>query len=149
VKSSSHPGRPGVAPSNLASHADRRRPCEAELQGRIDARHAGNPVGLETTIIPASSSPSAAAAHCAQQHRARASPIRVAIVPETPASLRGETPLAPGMLISHYGRRAPPSSVSTSDDLRRPPEALLAFGNPFATPAGRAARTLNLSAAAT
>jgi len=141
-------GRPVVAPSaNLSGHVS---PTDADhvmadLQGRIDLVVDGGatPVGLESTIIacleqPVLLRPGGIARNSIEHvlgHSLR-------VVPETPASF-GETPLAPGMLNSHYAPRAVLRLNAT--DLRDG-EALLAFGNPFATPAGRAARTLNLSA---
>ena len=142
-------GRPVVAPSaNISGHVS---PTDADhvmadLQGRIDlvVDSGATPVGLESTIIacleqPVLLRPGGIARNSIEHvlgHSLR-------VVPETPTSSGGETPLAPGMLNSHYAPRAALRLNAT--DLRDG-EALLAFGSAFAAPANRAAGTLNLSA---
>ena len=142
-------GRPVVAPSaNISGHVS---PTDADhvmadLQGRIDlvVDSGATPVGLESTIIACLEQPlllrPGGIARNSIEHVLGHS---LRVVPETPTSSGGETPLAPGMLNSHY---APRAAIRLNATDLRDGEALLAFGSAFATPAGREARTLNLSA---
>jgi len=140
--------RPVVAPSaNISGHVSPTDAAHvmADLQGRIDLVIDGGPapVGLESTIVacldqPALLRPGAIARDAIE--RVLGHSLRV--IPETQNPSGGDTPLAPGMLNSHYAPRAAMRLNAT--DIRDG-EALLAFGRALTTPAGREPTTLNLS----
>ncbi len=138
-------GHPVVAPSaNISGHVSPTDAAHvtADLQGRIDLVVDGGPaaVGLESTIIacleqPTLLRPGGIAREAIEKILGR--PLRA--IPETQNSCTEETPLAPGMLNSHY---APRAAIRLNATDIRDGEALLAFGR---APAGRTAQMRNLS----
>ncbi len=142
-------GRPVVAPSaNRSGHVSPTTATHvlADLGGRIELVVDGGatPVGVESTIVsclgePALLRPGGVPREAIERvlGRARAEP---------PAGIAVEdTPLAPGMLASHY---APRTRLRLDARRVEPGEALLAFGPVTAPGAEKAAKTLNLSARA-
>jgi L-threonylcarbamoyladenylate synthase len=109
----------------------------ADLQGRIDLIVDGGPasVGVESTIVSCLGAPTLLRPGGVPRdviERVLGHPLVIADAPSD------DTPLAPGMLASHY---APKSTLRLNAIDVRPGEALLAFG----PDAPRAATTLNLS----
>jgi L-threonylcarbamoyladenylate synthase len=137
-------GRPVVAPSaNRSGHVSPTTAAHvlADLRGRIDLILDGGPtkVGIESTIVacldrPVLLRPGGAARDAIERV------IGVALA-DAPAQSAG-TPLAPGMLASHYAPRTP--LRLNAKDVREG-EALLAFGPDQPAGAERASRALNLS----
>jgi L-threonylcarbamoyladenylate synthase len=129
---------PVVAPSaNRSGHVSPTSAAHvlADLRGRIDmVIDAGPcPVGVESTIVACLGEPTLlrpGGLPREQIERVLGQPLAVAAVDD-------ETPLAPGMLSSHY---APKARLRLDADAAHPDEALLAFG-----PAPAASVTLNLS----
>jgi L-threonylcarbamoyladenylate synthase len=134
-------GKPIVAPSaNVSGHVSPTTAAHvrADLDGKIDLIVDGGPapVGIESTIVaclgdtPAILRPGglSRAQIAAKLGRDLAQPIEPA----------DETPLAPGMLESHY---APRTKLRLNATNLQPGEVLLAFGQPLPG----AAATLNLS----
>ncbi len=134
-------GKPIVAPSaNQSGHVS---PTLAEhvrsdLEGRIDLIIDGGPasVGVESTIVSCLGAPTLLRPGGLPRDAIERVLGHALVIAEAPAD---ETPLAPGMLASHY---APKSSLRLNAIDVRAGEALLAFGP--AAPA--AAHALNLSA---
>jgi len=124
-------GRPVVAPSaNLSGHVSPTDAAHvlADLKGRIDLIVDGGPamVGLESTIVacfeqPMLLRPGGLAREAIENilgHSLR-------VFPEAQNASGGDTPLAPGMLNSHY---APRAAIRLNATDVRAGEALLAFG---------------------
>jgi len=140
-------GKPLVAPSaNLSGHVSPTTADHvvADLGGRIDLVLDGGPtpVGVESTIIacldggPTLLRPGGVPREKIERALGHA-------VSEAPQAGRDdESPLAPGMLVSHYAPRARLRLDATDV---KPGEALLAFGPRLAAGAERAAKVLNLS----
>jgi L-threonylcarbamoyladenylate synthase len=116
----------------------------ADLGGRIDLIVDGGatPVGVESTIVaclgePVLLRPGGTSREAIERVLGR--PLT-----EPPAGMAVEdSPLAPGMLASHY---APRTAMRLNADHVEPGEALLAFGPSPAKGAEKAAKALNLSA---
>jgi L-threonylcarbamoyladenylate synthase len=133
-------GKPVVAPSaNQSGHVSPTlaEHVRADLQGRIDLIVDGGPasVGVESTIVSCLGAPTLLRPGGVPRdviERVLGHPLVIADAPSD------DTPLAPGMLASHY---APKSTLRLNAIDVRPGEALLAFG----PDAPRAATTLNLS----
>ena len=134
-------GRPVVAPSaNQSGHVSPTlaEHVRADLDGRIELILDGGPtsVGVESTIVSCLGAPTLLRPGGLPREaieRVLGAPLALA------APGADETPLAPGMLASHY---APKAAVRLGAREVRPGEVLLAFGPDV--PA--AATTLNLSA---
>ena len=140
-------GRPVVAPSaNRSGHVSPTTAAHvlADLGGRIDLIVDGGatPVGVESTIVaclgePVLLRPGGTSREAIERVLGR--PLT-----EPPAGIAVEdSPLAPGMLASHY---APRTAMRLNADHVEPGEALLAFGPSPAEGAEKAAKALNLSA---
>jgi L-threonylcarbamoyladenylate synthase len=140
-------GRPVVAPSaNRSGHVSPTTAAHvlADLSGRIELVVDGGAtsVGVESTIIaclgePALLRPGGVPREAIERVLGRA-------IAEPPPGIAVEdTPLAPGMLASHY---APRTRLRLDARRIEPGEALLAFGPIAAQGAEKAAKTLNLSA---
>ncbi len=133
-------GRPLAAPSaNRSGHVSATSADHvlADLEGRIDAvLDAGpSPVGLESTIVAClGGAPRLLRPGGLPRARIEAVIGRTLAEPEA-----GATPIAPGMLVSHY---APAARLRLDADAPGPGEAWLGFG-----PAGpqEGPRSLNLS----
>jgi L-threonylcarbamoyladenylate synthase len=129
---------PVVAPSaNRSGHVSPTSAAHvlADLRGRIDmVIDAGPcPLGVESTIVACLGEPTLLRPGGLPRdeiERVLGQPLAVAAVDD-------ETPLAPGMLSSHY---APKARLRLDAETAHPDEALLAFG-----PAPAASITLNLS----
>lgn len=144
-------GKPVVAPSaNISGHVSptTAQHVESDLAGRIDLIVDGGPVnvGVESTIVS-----------CLTDHLGEPMLLRPGGLPRTDIeAVLGETlrvgaedfdassesPLAPGMLASHY---APRTRLRLNAGTVAPGEALLAFGNQLPAGADRAHAVLNLS----
>lgn len=137
-------GRPIVAPSaNRSGHVSPTTAAHvlADMRGRIDLIIDDGPtsVGVESTIVA-----------CLDGRTLLLRPgglPRTALerelgAPLTEAPAGADTPLAPGMLVSHY---APRARLRLDAREVRAGEALLAFGPALPAGAERAARALNLS----
>jgi L-threonylcarbamoyladenylate synthase len=134
-------GKPVVAPSaNQSGHVSPTlaEHVRADLDGRIDLIIDGGPtsVGVESTIVSFLGVPTL----LRPGGLPRDALERVLGYELADASASDETPLAPGMLASHYAPRTP---VRLEAESVGPGEALLAFG----PDAPGAATTLNLSPA--
>jgi L-threonylcarbamoyladenylate synthase len=133
-------GKPVVAPSaNQSGHVSPTlaEHVRADLQGRIDLIVDGGPasVGVESTIVSCLGAPTLLRPGGVPRdmiERVLGHPLVIADAPSD------ETPLAPGMLASHY---APKSTLRLNAVDARPGEMLLAFG----PDAPQAPTTLNLS----
>ena len=132
-------GAPVVAPSaNRSGHVSPTSAAHvlADLRGRIDMVLDGGPctVGLESTIVACLGEPTLlrpGGVPRAEIERVLGRPLALAAAEETP--------LAPGMLASHY---APKARLRLNADAPRAGEALLAFGPDVPAADGM---TLNLS----
>jgi L-threonylcarbamoyladenylate synthase len=142
----SHLGRPIVAPSaNRSGHvspttADHVR---TDLSGRIDMIVDGGAasVGVESTIIACLGAPQLL--RPGGLPRAEIERVLGRDLDDQPADMIDpESPMAPGMLASHYATKAP---LRLGVDSVGPGEALLAFGPNLPPGAERAALVLNLS----
>jgi L-threonylcarbamoyladenylate synthase len=116
----------------------------ADLRGRIDLIVDGGPapVGVESTIAACLDRPALlrpGGLPRAEIERVLGQPLADA----PPTDFETDTPLAPGMLASHY---APRARLRLNATEVRAGEALLAFG-PTPPDAERASRVLNLSVA--
>ena len=140
-------GRPVVAPSaNISGHVS---PTDADhvmadLKGRIDLIIDGGPamVGLESTIVACFEQPMLLRpGGLAREAIENVLGHSLRVFPETQSPSGGDTPLAPGMLNSHYAPRAAMRLNAT--DIRAG-EALLAFG-PALQAVGGKSNVLNLS----
>jgi len=139
-------GRPIVAPSaNRSGHVSPTQAAHvfADLGGRIDLIVDGGatPVGVESTIIaclgePVLLRPGGVARQAIE--RALGHPLA-----DPPRERSDDTPLAPGMLSSHYAPRTPLRLNAESVEAG---EALLAFGPAPAKGSENAAAVQNLSA---
>lgn len=144
-------GRPVVAPSaNRSGHVSPTTAAHvfADLSGRIDLIVDGGPtpVGVESTVVACLGSalgePSLLRPGGVPREdieRALGRPLAEA----TTGIAVEDTPLAPGMLTSHY---APHTRMRLNAQSVEPDEALLAFGPALAQGAQKAVKTLNLSA---
>lgn len=141
-------GGPVVAPS--ANRSGRVSPTTAahvlaDLDGRIDLIVDGGAtrVGIESTIVACLGGPPLLLrpGGVAREEIERVLGRPLATAPGGGAA-GAETPLAPGMLASHY---APRARLRLAAQNVRPGEALLAFGPATLPGAEKAARTLNLS----
>jgi L-threonylcarbamoyladenylate synthase len=140
-------GGPLVAPSaNRSGHVSptTAEHVAADLSGRIDLIVDGGatPVGIESTIVACLGEPCllrpGGVPRAAIEH---ALGKRLADAPALPAG--DETPLAPGMLASHYAPRTP---IRLQAGGVGAGEALLAFGPLLPPSAAQSKMTLNLSA---
>jgi len=141
-------GKPVVAPSaNRSGHVSptRAEHVQADLAGRIDLIVDGGatPIGVESTIIACVEEP--VLLRPGGVPRAAIERILGQKLAYAPSGfLRGnDTPLAPGMLPSHY---APRTRLRLNVDRVAPGEALLAFGNGLPAGGKTAEKVLNLSA---
>jgi L-threonylcarbamoyladenylate synthase len=130
--------KPIVAPSaNRSGHVSPTGAAHvlADLRGRIDLIVDGGPcqVGLESTIVSLVGPP--ALLRPGGLPRADIERVLGTALAEAP---RGDAPVAPGMLASHY---APKAQLRLDAEAARPGEALLAFGPVDNPPPGM----LNLS----
>jgi L-threonylcarbamoyladenylate synthase len=133
-------GGPVVAPSaNRSGHVSPTSAAHvlADLRGRIDLVLDGGPcpVGVESTIVACLTEPTLLRPGGVPRAEIERVLERQLALPAAVA----ETPLAPGMLASHY---APKARLRLEAETPRPGEALLAFGP--AVPAADG-MTLNLS----
>jgi L-threonylcarbamoyladenylate synthase len=115
-----------VAPSaNRSGHVSPTTAAHvlADLRGRIDLIIDAGPcaVGVESTIVSCVDQP----ALLRPGGVPRAAIERILAAPLTIAPVAEDTPVAPGMLASHY---APKAALRLDADSTRPGEALLAFG---------------------
>ncbi|HEX3857963.1 MAG TPA: L-threonylcarbamoyladenylate synthase, partial [Pseudolabrys sp.] len=132
---------PVVAPSaNRSGHVSPTSAAHvlADLRGRIDLVIDAGPcaVGVESTIVACLGTPSL----LRPGGLARDAIERVLGQPLADAPAGESTPIAPGMLASHY---APKSKLRLNADAAHPGEVLLAFGT--LPKAAHATATLNLS----
>jgi L-threonylcarbamoyladenylate synthase len=140
-------GKPVVAPSaNRSGHVSptKAEHVQADLSGRIDLIIDGGatPVGVESTIVACLDKPvllrpggmPRAAIERTLGHELADAPLEM--------SDGEETPLAPGMLASHY---APRTRLRLNVSRVAPSEALLAFGPGLAEGSERSKTALNLS----
>jgi len=140
-------GRPVVAPSaNRSGHVSPTTAAHvlADLGGRIDLIVDGGatPVGVESTIVACLGEP--VLLRPGGTSREGIERVLGRPLAEPPAGMAVEdSPLAPGMLASHY---APRTAMRLNADHVEPGEALLAFGASPAKGAEKAAKALNLSA---
>ena len=140
-------GKPIVAPSaNRSGHISPTAAAHvlADLRGRIDLILDGGatPVGVESTIVACLDRPTLlrpGGLPRAEIERA----LGATLVEPPPGAMDGETPLAPGMLASHY---APQATLRLKAHEVRAGEALLAFGPTLPAGVQQAAKVLNLSA---
>lgn len=140
-------GRPVVAPSaNLSGHVSPTTSAhvQGDLAGRIDLIVDGGPVavGVESTIVACLGEPTL----LRPGGLARAEIERVLgcalALPPTEIASDNDTPLAPGMLASHY---APRAAVRLDASDVAPGEALLAFGPSRIPGIDRCDAVMNLS----
>jgi L-threonylcarbamoyladenylate synthase len=140
-------GRPVVAPSaNLSGHVSPTTAAhvESDLAGRIDLIVDGGAVavGVESTIIGCFETPMLLRpGGLPREAIERVIGRPLAGVPEN-VTANAATPLAPGMLASHY---APRCSVRLNANRVEPGEALLAFGSADIPGAKAARAVMNLS----
>jgi L-threonylcarbamoyladenylate synthase len=141
-------GRPVVAPSaNRSGHVSptTAQHVLADLGGRIDLIVDGGPtpVGVESTIVACLDRP--LLLRPGGMPRAEIERVLGGKLDDTPASTAdADTPLAPGLLASHY---APKARLRLRADKVEAGEVLLAFGPHLPPGAERAAMVLNLSPA--
>jgi L-threonylcarbamoyladenylate synthase len=136
-------GAPIVAPSaNRSGHVSPTTAAHVlhDLDGRIDLIVDGGPVnvGVESTIVGCIGAP--ILLRPGGTPRADIEAVLGAPLAQTEAGPAHDSPLAPGMLESHY---APKAAVRLNATHLNKDEALLAFGN--ALPGAQPERTLNLS----
>jgi L-threonylcarbamoyladenylate synthase len=141
-------GKPVVAPSaNRSGHVSptRAEHVQADLAGRIDliVDGAATPVGVESTIIACLEHP--VLLRPGGVTRAAIEQVLGQKLAYAPSGFVGgnDTPLAPGMLPSHY---APRTHLRLNADYVAPGEVLLAFGKELPPGAKTAEKVLNLSA---
>lgn len=136
-------GRPIVAPSaNRSGHVSPTTAAHVlhDLDGRIDLIVDGGPVrvGIESTIVGCSGAP--VLLRPGGTPRANIEAVLGVTLGRLETAPGHDSPLAPGMLESHY---APAATVRLGATTLNADEALLAFGE--ALPGARPERTLNLS----
>lgn len=136
-------GRPIVAPSaNRSGHVSPTTAAHVlhDLDGRIDLIVDGGPVsvGVESTIVGCSGAP--VLLRPGGTPRADIEAVLGVSLGRIELAPGHDSPLAPGMLESHY---APKAAVRLNATDLEKDEALLAFGE--ALPGARPERTLNLS----
>jgi L-threonylcarbamoyladenylate synthase len=136
-------GAPIVAPSaNRSGHVSPTTAAHVlhDLDGRIDLIVDGGPVhvGVESTIVGCTGAP--ILLRPGGTPRADIEAVLGAPLAKNETGPVHDSPLAPGMLESHY---APAAAVRLNATDVRKGEALLAFGN--ALPGAQPERTLNLS----
>ncbi len=134
-------GKPIVAPSaNLSGHVSPTTAAHVlqDLDGKIDMIVDGGPtpVGIESTIVACLDGPPSLLRPGGLSRAQIAATLGHDLA--QPPEMTEETPLAPGMLESHYAPRATLRLDATAVE---PGESLLAFGAPLPG----AAATLNLS----
>jgi L-threonylcarbamoyladenylate synthase len=138
---------PVVAPSaNRSGHVSptKAEHVQADLSGRIDLIVDGGatPIGVESTIVACLDKPvllrPGGVPRAAIERALGQTPADAA----AEISGDGDTPLAPGMLASHY---APRTRLRLNVSRVEPSEALLAFGPAQAEGAARSKKMLNLS----
>jgi L-threonylcarbamoyladenylate synthase len=140
-------GRPVVAPSaNRSGHVSPTTAAHvlADLGGRIELIVDGGatPVGVESTIVACLGKP-ALLRPGGVPREAIERVLGHALAEPPPGLAMEDTPLAPGMLASHY---APRTRLRLDAQSVEPGEALLAFGPVAAKGAEQAVKVLNLSA---
>jgi L-threonylcarbamoyladenylate synthase len=140
-------GRPVVAPSaNRSGHVSPTTAALvlADLGGRIELIVDGGatPVGVESTIVACLGKP-ALLRPGGVPREAIERVLGHALAEPPPGLAMEDTPLAPGMLASHY---APRTRLRLDAQSVEPGEALLAFGPVAAKGAEQAVKVLNLSA---
>jgi L-threonylcarbamoyladenylate synthase len=136
-------GAPIVAPSaNRSGHVSPTKAAHVrhDLDGRIDLIVDGGPVsvGLESTIVGCVGA--TVLLRPGGTPRAEIEAVLGAPLGRIETALGHDSPLAPGMLASHY---APKAAVRLGATALNAGEALLAFGPPL--PGAPHGRTLNLS----
>jgi len=142
-------GKPVVAPSaNRSGHVSPTTAAHvlADLRGRIDLIVDGGatPVGVESTIISCLGEPVLLRpGGVPRETIERALRRPLAAPPASRITSADDTPLAPGMLASHYAPHTPLRLNAGSVDAG---EALLAFGGNLAAGSEHACAVLNLSA---
>jgi L-threonylcarbamoyladenylate synthase len=140
-------GRPVVAPSaNRSGHVSPTTAAHvlADLRGHIDLIVDGGatPVGVESTVIACLGEPTLLRPGGVPREAIERALGRPLADPAA-AAATADTPLAPGMLASHY---APRTRLRLGADHVEAGEALLAFGPNLPEGAADAALVLNLSA---
>lgn len=138
-------GRPVAAPSaNLSGHVSPTTAAHvaSDLNGRIDLIVDGGPVrvGVESTIVACLTVPTML--RPGGVPRGDIERVLGMALAEPAADTDPDTPLAPGMLASHY---APRTKVRLDARQITAGDALLAFGAPAISGAEDAVATLNLS----
>lgn len=123
-------GAPVVAPSaNISGHVSPTTAAHVleDLDGKIDLIVDAGPasVGVESTIVACFDTP--ALLRPGGLSRQKIESVLGRALPQAPDTA-AETPLAPGMLESHY---APRTTLRLNASRVRPGEALLAFGTPI------------------
>jgi L-threonylcarbamoyladenylate synthase len=141
-------GKPVVAPSaNRSGHVSptRAEHVQSDLSGRIDLIIDGGatPVGVESTIVACLDTPRLLRPGGVPRGVIERALGRTLVEGPGHQSAGADTPLAPGMLASHY---APRTRLRLDVSRVEPGEALLAFGPRLAEGAERSKMTLNLSA---
>lgn len=138
-------GRPVAAPSaNISGHVSPTTAAHvaSDLDGRIDLIVDGGPVqvGVESTIVACLTVPTML--RPGGVPRGDIERVLGTALAEPPGDSAPDTPLAPGMLASHY---APRTKVRLDARQITAGDALLAFGAPAISGAEDAVATLNLS----
>lgn len=141
-------GKPVVAPSaNISGHVSptTAQHVDSDLNGRIDLIVDGGPVnvGVESTIVSCLGEPMLLRPGGLPRTEIEAVLGETLRIGAEEFDASSESPLAPGMLASHY---APRTRLRLSADSVGPGEALLAFGGTLPAGADRAHAVLNLSA---
>ncbi|MFZ5735130.1 MAG: L-threonylcarbamoyladenylate synthase [Pseudomonadota bacterium] len=141
-------GRPVVAPSaNISGHVSptTAQHVESDLSGRIDLIVDGGQVevGVESTIVSCLGEPMLLRPGGLPRGDIEAVLGEALRIGAEEFDASSESPLAPGMLASHY---APRTRLRLNADRVAPGEALLAFGGKLPAGADKAHAVLNLSA---
>ena len=141
-------GKPVVAPSaNRSGHVSptTAEHVQADLSGRIDLIIDGGaaPVGVESTIVACLDQPELLRPGGVPRATIERALGHKLAEPSGEISGGEDTPLAPGMLASHY---APRTRLRLNISHVAPGEALLAFGPALVEGGGRSGKMLNLSA---
>ena len=140
-------GKPVVAPSaNRSGHISPTTAAhvQADLGGRIDLIVDGGPttVGIESTIVSCLGEPTLLRPGGVPRAAIESALGRPLAEAHVGLSGEEETPLAPGMLASHY---APRTRMRLNAEAVSPDEVLLGFGSAQMIGAERARTALNLS----
>lgn len=141
-------GKPVVAPSaNISGHVSptTAQHVDSDLNGRIDLIVDGGPVnvGVESTIVSCLGEPMLLRPGGLPRAEIETSLGETLRIGAEEFDASSESPLAPGMLASHY---APRTRLRLNADAISPGEALLAFGGKLPAGAKLAHAVLNLSA---